>query len=294
MKAWPRPAEEPFPPPFLALLTAILARAARVQGGRTEVARARQRALSQSGTFVGHRAYAPGDDLRRLDWHAFARTGHLFLKLLEEDERRQTTLLLDTSASMLAGEPPRWTGTLRLAAILGGLALRHLDGVRIVAGGSDVAFAGSAGFEPMLQHLRALSPRPFDPVAAAQAVVARGAPGRIAWLSDFADPTTVERTLAVLRRRGARVVGWQPSIPDDLEVPTRGWLRVVDPETGAEEAIAVDAGLAAAFRDELARLRRRQEHAFHAFGYPLQRFPLPAANDFRLASWLEAAWSRRS
>ena len=294
MKVWPRPPEEPFPPPFQALLTAILARAARVQGGRTEVARARQRALSQSGTFVGHRAYAPGDDLRRLDWHAFARTGHLFLKLLEEDERRQTTLLLDTSASMLAGEPARWTGMLRLAAILGGLALRHLDGVRIVAGGTDVAFAGSAGLPPMLQHLRASTPRPFDPVAAAQSVVARGAPGRIAWLSDFADPTTVERALAVLRRRGARVVGWQPMIAEDLDVPVRGWLRLVDPETGVAESIAVDAELAAAMREELVRLRRRQDRAFVSFGYPLQRFPLPAATDFRLASWLEAAWRRRS
>ena len=64
----------------------------------------RRRRRSESGTFSGHRAYTPGDDLRDFDWNVFARTDELFLKVLEDEDRVGWTLILDCSASMTAGE----------------------------------------------------------------------------------------------------------------------------------------------------------------------------------------------
>src|SRR5206468_6044605 len=137
----------------------ILRQGMRIAGGRSEVVRARHRALAQSGTFAGHRGYVHGDDLRRIDWHALARTGNLFVKVLEEDERRATTILLDSSPSMLAGSPPRLVAALRLAAILGGLALVHLDGVHVHAGATDVLLRGRGAVPELLTRLGAPSPR---------------------------------------------------------------------------------------------------------------------------------------
>ncbi|GHO62251.1 hypothetical protein KSC_011430 [Ktedonobacter sp. SOSP1-52] len=48
--------------------------------------------------FAGIRAYQPGDDLRRIDWKATARTGELCSRIYESTTRRQLLLLLDTRA----------------------------------------------------------------------------------------------------------------------------------------------------------------------------------------------------
>jgi uncharacterized protein (DUF58 family) len=282
---------EPFPAAFRAMLDTILSRSARIAGARRETARSRHRSLVQSGTFVGHRPYVVGDDLRRIDWNAYARTGSLFIKLLAEDERRATTLLLDTSPSMCAGTLPRFCTAQRLAAILGGLALMHLDGVD-VHGGQLTSFAGRGAVATMLEHLRALPVRAVDPTAAVAELTRHRAPGKVHWIADFVDPAATERTLHRLRRGGFQVVGWLPTIADDFAVEACGWRTVVDPETGDEVALRIDAELARAMTRELQVLARQQQQVFGACGFPLQRLTLPAT-EFQAGAWLEAGWSFR-
>ena len=50
--------------------------------------------------FAEHREYAPGDDLRYLDWKVFGRTDKYYLKQYEEETNLICNLLLDTSESM--------------------------------------------------------------------------------------------------------------------------------------------------------------------------------------------------
>ena len=50
--------------------------------------------------FAEHRAYRPGDDLRLLDWRAFARTDRHAVKRFEQETQLRATLLLDRSPSM--------------------------------------------------------------------------------------------------------------------------------------------------------------------------------------------------
>ncbi len=50
--------------------------------------------------FAEHREYAPGDDLRYLDWKVFGRTDKYHLKQFEEETNLVCYLLLDTSQSM--------------------------------------------------------------------------------------------------------------------------------------------------------------------------------------------------
>jgi len=50
--------------------------------------------------FAEHREYAPGDDLRYLDWKVFGRTDKFYLKQFEEETNLICHLLLDTSESM--------------------------------------------------------------------------------------------------------------------------------------------------------------------------------------------------
>src|SRR4051812_46649341 len=50
--------------------------------------------------FAEHKEYAPGDDIRHIDWKAVARVGRYYVKRFEDDNEMRTYLLLDASASM--------------------------------------------------------------------------------------------------------------------------------------------------------------------------------------------------
>lgn len=286
--------EEPFGPAFRRLLAEILERAPRLRGAPDRDPRARRRVMAQSGVFAGHRVYGPGEDLRFLDWNVYARTGELFAKVLEEEERRTLAVCVDCTPSMATGEPDRFVGALRLAAILGGLALVGLDGVHLVGGDERLhSLQGAAAVPRMLDTLARFRPCATDPVRAVRAPLEHGTFGRLCWISDFAEPERCVPALTLLRRAGRRCVGWLPMLPTDRAPQARGWVRWVDPETGDEEVILVDRALREAMADELRLLAHRQDAVFRAAGLPLVRFPLPSADDFRLTSWYESAWIYR-
>ena len=54
----------------------------------------------QNIEFAAHREYAPGDDLRRLDWRVFARSDRHYIKQYEEESNVRVTFVVDASASM--------------------------------------------------------------------------------------------------------------------------------------------------------------------------------------------------
>ncbi len=56
-----------------------------------------------AGEFIDYREYAPGDDLRRIDWKAMGRTGRSYLKLFQDETDLHCTILVDCSGSMLQG-----------------------------------------------------------------------------------------------------------------------------------------------------------------------------------------------
>ena len=56
-------------------------------------------------TFKDHRMYAPGDDIRLIDWKVFARTDDLYIKTFEEERNLTAHMIMDASASMGFGKP---------------------------------------------------------------------------------------------------------------------------------------------------------------------------------------------
>jgi len=86
--------------------------------------------------FAEHREYAPGDDLRYLDWKVFGRTDKYYLKQFEEETNLVCHLLLDTSESMLYQGPGAAMSKLEYArcaaAALAYLVLQQQDSVGLV------------------------------------------------------------------------------------------------------------------------------------------------------------------
>ncbi len=64
--------------------------------------------------FAQHRQYAPGDDIRHIDWKVFGRTDRHYIKQYEEETNLQVMLLVDASESMTyAGSSTKgWRETL--------------------------------------------------------------------------------------------------------------------------------------------------------------------------------------
>src|SRR5688500_18747521 len=50
--------------------------------------------------FAEHKEYAPGDDIRRIDWKAVGRVDRYYIKRFEDETEMRTYLVLDGSASM--------------------------------------------------------------------------------------------------------------------------------------------------------------------------------------------------
>lgn len=285
----------PFPDGFVQVLHALIAQPVALAHAPDHRQRARRSVLSQSGTFVGHRRYVRGDDMRRLDWAAYARTGGLFTKQLEEEERRTAALLLDVSPSLLVGEGTRRTWVLRAAAVLGGLALAQLDGLTVLApGAGDAAvrtFAGAPSLPALLAHLQALPTVATSATDAIALLLQRGIPGRVHWLSDFAVPAEFELPLRALRRRGGTVTGWLPEFASDREGIASGFVRAADPETGEDLVVPIDAAFAAELRRQLAKLAKRQDRLFAQVGAPLRRWRVPALEDHaRAGYWQIMRW----
>lgn len=80
-----------------------------------------------SQEFAEYRAYAPGDDLRHVDWNVFARTERAYLKRYRGETNSQLTILLDASRSMefASRTPSKMDYARYLAASLLYLALHN-------------------------------------------------------------------------------------------------------------------------------------------------------------------------
>src|SRR6202045_1788458 len=80
-----------------------------------------------SQEFAEYRAYAPGDDLRHVDWNLYARTERCYLKRYRGETNSQLTVLLDASNSMryTSGPPAKMDYAPFIAASLFYLAFHN-------------------------------------------------------------------------------------------------------------------------------------------------------------------------
>ena len=83
--------------------------------------------------FAQHREYAPGDDVRHLDWKVQAKTERYYIKQYEQETNFVAHLLLDGSESMKygSGEISKLEYGKMMAACLAYLILHQRDAVAL-------------------------------------------------------------------------------------------------------------------------------------------------------------------
>ncbi|HWQ84091.1 MAG TPA: DUF58 domain-containing protein [Anaerolineales bacterium] len=266
-------------------LTRLTLIASQVRAGRMKGERRSSR-KGASLEFADYRDYSPGDDLRRLDWKAYARLDRAFLKLFEEEEDLAVHILLDGSQSMDwgEGEAHKFTYALRIAGALGAIALAEGDQLSVhllTSTGSDPngllgPLRGAGNTLRLLRHLEGLQPglhpggRPggeTDLAASLRAVAAsRPRPGLVFLISDLLSPTSFAEGLAAFLRRGSEAVVIQVLAPDELDPPLAGDLRLVDVETDLYQEVSLDSGARRLYRQRLGEWQAGLQAAARKYG----------------------------
>jgi uncharacterized protein (DUF58 family) len=220
--------------------------------------------------FADYRDYVKGDDLRRVDWNIYARLERPYLKLFEEEEELSVHLLLDASRSMEWGEETaseagtgvahnKWAYCRRTAGALGYIALGSGDRLTVSLlqrppdGSDPPRFGPVRGKGQALRLLRFLAEREASgPTDLSQALRAYGygssRPGLAVLISDLFSPTGYQDGLSTLLSRGYEAILIHVLAPEEVDPPLAGALRLVDVESGREEAVTVDGEMRALYR----------------------------------------------
>jgi uncharacterized protein (DUF58 family) len=189
------------------------------------------------------RPYEPGDDVRRIDWNATARTS--IPQVREDVPDRQLTawLLLDTSASMHFGTADRRKADVAegAALVIGRFVARRSDrlGVVTFGAGRERVSPPAGGRNGMLSLLRALHAEPPEEGGGATTMrtalrtvaASRTTGGLVTIISDFRGATDWRAELTEVAGRHS-VLAIEVVDPREESLVDVGELTLIDPETG--------------------------------------------------------------
>jgi len=254
---------------------------------RARTVRTGQRALGRvQGLGIepeNFKEYAPGDDLRFLDWNAFARLDELMLRTYRADRQVEVTALVDASASMgLPAHDDKLGLALAIGASLAYIGMADNDAVRI---GAFAMHRGSMKLEATPFHRRRESYLNFKPFvtsvraggetrlgsAVDELLLQRRPAGTVVVISDFlVSEGDVEDALKrlIAARHDVKVIHVMGEQESSGSYPP-GLYRIRDAETGEVRETMLGPAAVAALRHKVESIaaRIRELCTTHAINY---------------------------
>lgn len=247
--------------------------------------------------FAEHREYAPGDDLRYLDWKVFGRTDKFYLKQFEDETNLICYLLLDVSQSMTYRGPESALSKLEyaqcLAAALSWLVLQQQDAVGLATFDQQVRAVVRPGGNPthwphLLNVMESVAPTAKSSLGPVLRELASRLPRRgvVAVFSDlFDDVDEVLAGLRHFRHRHHDVVLFHVLDAAELDFP------FVDPTLfrgmeGMADAAADGRAIRQAYLDEFVRFLQRVRGGCQLQGVDYQLMRTDRPFDVALSAYL--------
>jgi uncharacterized protein (DUF58 family) len=164
--------------------------------------------------FAEHKEYSPGDELRHVDWKAYAKLDRYYVKQFEQESQLTVYLVLDASASMaFAGDglaKLEYAGL--VMAALAYLVIQQQDKVGLIT-------CGDRGLETLVPP-RGRTTHLHDLMAVLEQIVSRGGVG------DESPAGALARIAELTRRRRALIVLASDLFDaDDRTLPLLAQLR---------------------------------------------------------------------
>ena len=201
-----------------------------------------------SSDFAQHRAYQPGDDLRRIDWRVYGRTDRFYVKEYEADTNASVLFALDSSASMDygSGALTKYDYGRFLIASLAWLSQRQGDRVGLATFAGDLV----AVVPPSTRHLQLLL-HTLGRAKASGGGALSTAIDRLAHLATragivvvvtdcYESPDDVGRAMDALRTRGHDVILFHLVDAAERDFPFTAATTFEDAETGARLPLRPD------------------------------------------------------
>lgn len=247
--------------------------------------------------FAEHREYAPGDDLRYVDWKVFGRTDKYYLKQYEDETNLLCYLLVDVSRSMTYRGPSAALSKLEYAqcsaAALGWIVLQQQDAVGLATFDDQVRNvlrpSGSPAHWPqLLEALERVEPTPKTSLSRVLPELAARLTRRgvVIVLSDlFDDVGSLLDGLKHFRYRHHDVVVLHVLDPAELDFPFEDPQKFIGLES--EPPTSFDARLVrAAYLEEFERYLQAVRSGCRAQGIDYQLLRTDRPFDVALAAYL--------
>jgi len=205
--------------------------------------------IGSSLEFQDYRSYAPGDDLRHVDWAAYARSELLTVRLYREEVAPRADLVIDTSRSMAVDER-------KLRAHM------ELSGLIACAGFSastdTIVLSG-----PDREAMRLRRPEDIARVLRCDAAASALEGSHLAFrrrsirivISDFLFSHDPEALVSRLARDGVSLAMIQLTLPEEANPTAQGGRRLIDIEGRGELDLVIDAAAVEDYRARFGRLR---------------------------------------
>ena len=223
--------------------------------------------LGLSVDFAEHRAYMPGDDIRRIDWRLWARTDRFYLKEFEADTNANFSVILDISRSMdfATGRLTKFDYGRYLAACLTWFSRKQRDRVGLVTFDTqmrDRIPPSAKNLNVILHTLDQLKPGEPGVLRAPLLKIAETFHRRsiLTLISDFyEEPPAVIEAVNLLRTKGNDLIVFQVLDPAELDFPFPDPANFEDLESGQRIPLEPD------------HLRERYREAIRAHTRELER-----------------------
>lgn len=233
-------------PEILSRITSLGLRAQRVMEG-TISGLHRSPLHGVSVEFADYREYSPGDDLKRLDWKAYARSDRFYIKRFEEDTNLRGTILLDASSSMKYGRGAmtKFDYASTLAASIAALCVKQRDAVGLaVFDDAERIFlrpvATQAQLHKIIELIEKTKPQRTTELGAVMHKVSEQIKSRglVVVISDLLlDLDVFYKSLGRLQHQGHEILVFQVLDPEEIDLPFKDSVLFKDIE-GDEELFA--------------------------------------------------------
>jgi uncharacterized protein (DUF58 family) len=233
----------PFTPEFLSQLEALRLRTRKEFLGNNQGTYSSPR-RGTSLEFSDYRRYAPGDDLRYLDWGIYARSDRLYIKVFREEVDLFAYVFIEASASMaFPSRAEKFLPAAHVALSLAYVILANHDHVKLHllqngAGNASPFYRGRRRMTDCVDFANSASPGGRLDLAASlgEHLKRLRRPGKAILISDFLMPATAyQHGLNLLRAFNLDIVAIQ--VLSRYEVDPRfpaGSVALIDSESQTE------------------------------------------------------------
>ncbi len=230
----------------------------------------KSRQKGQSQEFSDFRPYNPGDDIRLIDWNAYARTDQYYVKLYEEEREARITIVLDHSASMGLLEKKRKLSE-ELVLIISYVALAAGDSVRIITQGHESIFVETEYIKGLSQYYRVqqtldkiewVSEINFETLAKETSFTK----GITVWISDllFENFEGVHQHFRMMKQH---VLALQVLSDETMDPEYEGMLELEDVESGALVEVHCTKRMMESYHEALKSHQDRIQHLLTGAGH---------------------------